>query len=85
MEQESKWEVVFRTGNQVEAEIVRGLLTTSNIPVVVEAKGLKSMVTLFGNSASGELLLKVPPDLADLARDLLAAEAETETEGQADA
>lgn len=80
MDQDGGWEIVFRTGDQVEAEIVRGLLTTSEIPVVVEAKGLKSMAVFFGHSASGELVLKVPPDMADLARELLAAKAEPESE-----
>lgn len=70
------WEVVFETGDQVEAELVRGLLATSDIPVVMEYKGLKSMQTFFGAGAPGQLQLKVPPDHADLARELLASQAE---------
>lgn len=76
MDQSHEWEVVFRTGDQVEAEVVKGLLVTSDIPVIVEAKGLKSMPIFFGHAASGELLLKVPPDQAELARALLAARIE---------
>ena len=68
------WEVVFRTGDQVEVELIRGLLVTSEIPVVIENKGFKSMQTFLGATALGEYLVKVPPDLADLARQLLAAE-----------
>lgn len=70
---QSDWEIVFQTGDQVEIEIVRGLLTTNGFPVVVERKGLKSMAFMFGESAIGEYLLRVPPDMADAAVELLAA------------
>jgi len=72
----AEWEEVFQTGDQVEAEVVRGLLVTSDIPVVVEYKGWKSMQTFFGSGAPGQLVLKVPPDQAALARELLASKAE---------
>lgn len=70
-----EWEEVFRTGEQVEAELVRGLLSTNGFPVVVEAKGLKSMPVIFGHAAYGELILKVPPDRWEEARALLEARA----------
>ncbi len=76
MGERANWEVVFETGEQVEAELVRGLLATSDIPVVMEYKGWKSMQTFFGAGAPGQLVLKVPPDHADLARELIASKAE---------
>lgn len=76
MSERVDWEVVFQTESQVEAEIIKGLLATGNIPVVVQPKGLKSMATIFGHSVGGQLLLKVPPDQADLARQLIAADFE---------
>lgn len=82
MEKGQNWPVVFRTVDQVEAELIRGLLVTSEIPVILEAKGLKSMATFFGHSANGELLIKVPPDLEELALQLLAAPADMETAGE---
>jgi len=78
VEKGQKWPVVFRTVDQVEAEFIRGLLETSGIPVIVEAKGLKSMAIFFGHSANGELLLKVPPDREDFALQLLAAPSDME-------
>lgn len=82
MEKGQKWPVVFRTVDQVEAEFIRGLLVTSEIPVIVEAKGLKSMPIFFGHSANGELLIKVPPDREEFALQLLAAPADMETAGE---
>ncbi|MGE5673084.1 MAG: DUF2007 domain-containing protein [Mycobacterium leprae] len=76
MGQYDAWIEVFRTGDQVEAEVIRGLLQTNGFPVVVEAKGLKSMAVLLGHAAQGELIVKVPPDRADEARAMLAADAQ---------
>lgn len=73
-----EWVVVHRTPEQVELELVRGLLETNGIKVVVEAKGWKSMTVFFGQSALGEWLLKVPPDQAHLAEELLAAGIESD-------
>lgn len=70
------WVEVFRTHDDMEAELVRGLLKTGNIPVMIEGRGMKSMPYIFGHAAFGQLILKVPPDLADLARELLAAQVE---------
>lgn len=80
MSDQPDWVVVLRTSDQVEAELVKGLLTTSGIPVVMEARGFKALAAILGHGAGGELLLKVPPDLAQLARDLLNAETEAEPE-----
>jgi hypothetical protein len=76
MDDEANWEEVFRTVAQVEMELIRGLLETSGFPVVVKATGLKSMPVIFGAAAYGEWILKVPPELAEQARELLAAQVE---------
>lgn len=68
-----EWEEIFRTGDDVEAEMVRGLLEMNGFPVVVESKGLKALPTIFGHAASGERILRVPPDMAEAAREFLAA------------
>ncbi len=75
-----EWVEVFRTSDQMEMEFIRGLLETNGFPVVVEAKGLKAMPSIFGHAAYGELILKVPPDLEAQARALLEAPVE-ESEG----
>lgn len=76
MERGTDWEVVFRTHSDVEMELIKGLLTTNGFPVVVEASGAKSMATFFGHSANGELVIKVPPDLAEQAIAMLNAQVE---------
>lgn len=76
MPSKESWEPVFRTHDQIEAELIRGLLTTNGFPVIVESKGQKAMAVIFGNAATGELILKVPPDLAEQALEFLAADIE---------
>lgn len=72
-----EWVVIFTAANQVEAELIRGLLEGSQIPVIIEARGPQAMPFFFGQTAlGGELLVKVPPDQADFARELLAAQVE---------
>jgi hypothetical protein len=75
---ERDWVVVFRTGEDLEMELIKGLLTTSGIPVVVEAKGAKSMPVIMGVASTGEYLLKVPPEWAETARALIEAPVEDE-------
>lgn len=72
------WKVVFTTSDQVEAEVVRGLLETSGIDVIVVRRGLKALEPFLGATAAGTLELKVPPDRADEAIALLEAEPEEE-------
>jgi hypothetical protein len=72
----ANWEEVFRAGEQMEMELIRGLLESNGFPVVVKATGLKQMPVIFGAAAYGEWILKVPPEMADQARELLAARAE---------
>lgn len=72
------WVEVFRTHDQMEAELIKGLLTTNGFPVVVQPKGAKTMPVIFGHSAPGQLVLTVPSELAEQARALLEAEVEEE-------
>lgn len=73
-----EWVEVFRTHDQMEAEFFKGLLQTNSIPVILEARGLKALPGIFGHAALGQLVLRVPPDLADLAEQLLAAPVQEE-------
>ncbi|HLN65379.1 MAG TPA: DUF2007 domain-containing protein [Symbiobacteriaceae bacterium] len=73
-ENTSSWVEVYNTGDDLQMEFVRGLLTTSGIPVVVQAKGAKALPVILGVTANGSYILKVPPELEDVARDLLNAE-----------
>ncbi|MDF2629379.1 MAG: hypothetical protein K0R39_3210 [Symbiobacteriaceae bacterium] len=75
------WVQVFETGDDLQMEFVRGLLTTNGVPVVVQRTGAKDLGMIFGAAATGSLILRVPPDLEQQARDLLEsgpAEAEAE-------
>lgn len=72
------WVEVFRTHDQLEAEFFKGLLQTSDIPVIMEARGLKALPGIFGHAALGLLVLKVPPDLTALAAELLEAQVQEE-------
>jgi hypothetical protein len=67
------WIEVYRTGEELQMELVRGLLTTSGIPVTVQAEGAKGIGVILGARANGTLILRVPPDKAELALDLLGA------------
>jgi hypothetical protein len=68
-----KWVEVYRTREDFQMEFFRGLLKTAEIPVVVERTGYKDMPIIMGVASLGEYLLKVPPDLASLAKELLAS------------
>jgi hypothetical protein len=68
-----KWEEVYRTGDDFQMEFIRGLLKSAEIPVMVERKGAKDMPTIMGVASYGDYVLRVPPDQADFARELLAA------------
>lgn len=82
MDEATKWVEVYRTGEDFQMEFIRGLLTTNGIPVVVERKGFKDMPIILGVSASGELILKVPPDREEEALALLEAPIEEEPEAE---
>lgn len=74
------WVQVFETGDDLQMEFVRGLLTTNGIPVVVQRTGAKDMGMIFGAAANGSLILRVPPDLEQQAHDLLASGADQPAE-----
>lgn len=74
MENTADWVEVYNTGDDLQMEFVRGLLTTSGIPVVVQAKGAKALPVILGVTANGSYILKVPPEWQDVAKDLLNAE-----------
>lgn len=76
------WVEVYRATTELDAEFVKGLLATGSIPVIVEARGFKAMPYIFGTSGLGQLILKVPPDLADLAREILEAKVQLEEEAE---
>jgi hypothetical protein len=80
MQDPSSWVEVFNAGDDLEMELVRGLLTTNGIPVTVVAKGAKAMPMILGVSATGSYILKVPYEWQDVARDLLKAKPEMEDE-----
>lgn len=70
------WVEVFVTHDQMEMEMIKGLLASNGFEVVVEAKDWKQMPVIFGHAAKGELVIKVPPDMAEAAIALLEADAE---------
>ena len=74
------WVQVFETGDDLQMEFVRGLLTTNGIPVVVQRTGAKEMGIIFGAAATGSLILRVPPDLEQQALELLESGAEETAE-----
>jgi|GEM_PF-6184180 len=79
-----KWEIVYNTHDELDCEFAKGLLSTNGFPVVMERRGAKTLAGIFGHAAAlGELVLKVPPDVAEQAKALLAARAEMEDEEDA--
>lgn len=74
------WVEVYETGDDLQMEFVRGLLTTNGIPVVVHRTGAKEMGMIFGAAATGSLRLRVPPDLVETARELLESGPDEEPE-----
>lgn len=68
-----EWVEVYRTGEDMQMELVRGLLTTNGIPVTVHTEGAKELGVILGARANGTLILRVPPDKAELALELLGA------------
>ncbi|HYF91907.1 MAG TPA: DUF2007 domain-containing protein [Symbiobacteriaceae bacterium] len=74
------WVEVYETGDDLQMELIRGLLTTNGIPVVVQRTGAKEMGFYFGAAANGSLIVRVPPELADTARALLESGAEVPEE-----
>lgn len=72
-----EWVEVFRAPDHIEAEIVRGLLEASGIPVIIEARGAQALPYILGPArVGGYILVLVPPDQEEAARELLAARGE---------
>jgi hypothetical protein len=69
---EENWEVVFTAAGMAQASIVQGRLETEGIPVQLdfESAGRIFAITVDG---LGEVRVMVPHDLAQTARDVLAA------------
>ncbi|BAD40041.1 DUF2007 domain-containing protein [Symbiobacterium thermophilum] len=72
-----EWVEVYKAPDHVEAELVRGLLEASGIPVVTEARGAQSLPFLLGPArVGGHISIRVPPEHAQAAREVLAAREE---------
>lgn len=74
------WVRVYETGDDLQMEFVRGLLTTNGVPVIVQRTGAKDMGMIFGAAATGSLILKVPPDMEETALGLIESGPDTEEE-----
>ncbi len=73
------FELVYRAYGMMQAEVVKGRLETSGIPVLLDAE---SNILPFSIPDMGEVRVFVPADKADEARELLGAEAgDEEAEG----
>ena len=59
--------VIFRTPSEIEANVVRGLLETHDIPSVVLSDNSRTAFPLSLNDQSWECRVAVPPDQADAA------------------
>jgi len=71
-----EWVEVYRAPDHVEAELIRGLLEASGIPVVVEARGAQALPFLLGPArVGGYISIRVPPDQEEAAGDVLSARA----------
>lgn len=74
-----EWVEVFTASEPMEAELIRGLLEGSQIPVIIEARGPQTMPFILGERVvGGDLLVKVPPDREWEARQILAAQVSDE-------
>lgn len=76
MAEMAEWVPVLTTHDEMEAEFLKGLLEGAGVPVVLETRGFKGLPSVYGPNASGGTTLRVPPDQAEFARQLLAAQAE---------
>ena len=74
------WPVIFRSRSEIEASVVRGLLETHGIDVIRSATGPPSVFPLDLHGVV-EVRLAVPPDLADLARRVIAEHLEERPAG----
>jgi len=77
MPMDGEWVEVFKAPDHVEAELIRGLLESSGIPVVVEARGAQALPFILGPArVGGYISILVPPDQEEAASEVLGARGE---------
>ncbi len=64
------WVTVFEAATIDEANIVKGLLESAEVPVILEREAIGAIYALTVGPLS-EIAVKVPPDLAERALQLL--------------
>lgn len=70
---DAEWVEVHKAPDHVEAELVRGLLEASGIPVLTQARGAQALPFLLGPArVGGHIAILVPPECEQTARELLA-------------
>jgi hypothetical protein len=74
-------ELVYRASGGMEAEVIKGRLEASGIPVLLDSE---SQMLPFSVANMGEVRILVPIGRADEARELLGAEGDEEDEEDAD-
>ena len=70
-------EIVFRSQGELQAQVVKSLLDSFNIPSVLQSQAPGS-VYAFAASSMGEYCVLVTPELADEARKIIEAQADEE-------
>jgi hypothetical protein len=70
MDEELALETVYSAGNQMEAEVIRGLLESNDIPVLLQGETAGQVYGLFAGPLSDVKVL-VRAEHADLARQLI--------------
>lgn len=69
-----EWVEVYKAPDHVEAELIRGLLEASGIPVVTEARGAQALPFILGPArVGGYISILVPPDQEEAAEEVLRA------------
>ncbi|MFO7273365.1 MAG: DUF2007 domain-containing protein [Bacillota bacterium] len=72
-----EWVEVHKAPDHIEAELVRGLLEASGIPVITKARGAQALPFILGPvRVGGHISILVPPDREEAAREVLAARGE---------
>jgi len=72
-----EWVEIYKAPDHVEAELIRGLLEASGIPVLTEARGAQALPYILGPArVGGYISILVPPDREEAARELLAVRGE---------
>lgn len=74
---------VYRAANELEAQVVKGLLETNDIPVLLQGESLRTALAVAVGPLA-EVRVLVPAPLAQQAQDLLAQHAEEDSAGPED-